>query len=329
MNKILVTGGAGYVGSHACKQLKSSGFTPVTFDNLSTGHEEFAKWGPLFIGDLRSESDLRSAFEEHEPVAVIHFAAKAYVGESVIKPEDYYLNNVVGSLNLLRVMREFACEKLIFSSSCATYGIPEITPTPIDHVQAPISPYGQSKLMVEKIISDYCAAYGMSATLLRYFNVAGADLDLEVGERHRPETHLIPNAINAAMQDDGTFDLNGDDYSTADGSCIRDFIHVADLAEAHVLCLQAILQESKNAQPCVAYNLGSGVGYSVLQVIAEIEKQLSTKIRINANPKREGDAPELVADSRVISQQLGWQPKHSDLATIIASAHQWALKELA
>jgi len=198
--RIAVTGGAGYIGSHTCKELYKNGFTPIVLDNLSTGHAEFVKWGPFVLGDIQDEDHIRGAFEKYEPEAVIHFAASAYVGESVIEPEKYYINNVIGSLNLLRVMREEECNNLVFSSSCATYGLPKTVPITIDHIQKPINPYGTSKLIVEKAICDYIVAYKLKAVILRYFNAAGADLDGDIGERHDPETHLIPNAMKSSLQ---------------------------------------------------------------------------------------------------------------------------------
>lgn len=328
MSNILVTGGAGYIGSHTCKALKQQGFTPVVFDNLSTGHEAFVQWGPLVVGDIQNITELQAAFARYKPLAVIHFAASAYVGESVTDPEKYYNNNVTGSLKLLQVMREHACQQLVFSSSCASYGLPSVTPIPIDHPQNPINPYGHSKLMVEQIIADYANAYALQATVLRYFNAAGADLEGDIGERHEPETHLIPNAINAALDATQTLTIYGTDYPTQDGSCIRDYIHVADLASAHVLCLKKLQTNNDKKGFMQAYNLGSETGFSVLEVVAAIENKLSTKLTRKIADRRPGDPPQLVADSSSIKNELGWEAQYSDLPTIVDSACQWAHQEL-
>jgi len=329
MTNILVTGGAGYIGSHTCKELYKNGFTPIVLDNLSTGHAEFVKWGPFVLGDIQDEDHIRGAFEKYEPEAVIHFAASAYVGESVIEPEKYYINNVIGSLNLLRVMREEECNNLVFSSSCATYGLPKTVPITIDHIQKPINPYGTSKLIVEKAICDYIVAYKLKAVILRYFNAAGADLDGDIGERHDPETHLIPNAINAALNSSTNLDIYGTDYDTPDGTCVRDFVHVTDLAKAHVLSLQNMLKPiSTNTPKQHVYNLGSEHGFSVYEIISAIENTLGTKINVKKRPRRAGDPPVLVADSTSARRKLCWVPKHSSLETIISSAHQWIQSEL-
>ena len=326
MTHILVTGGAGYIGSHTCKELHKNGFTPVVLDNLSTGHAEFVKWGPFMLGDVQDEGHIRSAFEQYKPQAVIHFAASAYVGESVVEPEKYYNNNVIGSLNLLKVMREEKCTNLVFSSSCATYGLPQTTPITTDHIQKPINPYGTSKLIVEKAICDYIIAYQLNATILRYFNAAGADIDGDIGERHDPETHLIPNAINAALNDDKHLDLYGTDYDTHDGTCIRDFVHVSDLAEAHVLSLKKMLNQTAQAKQHI-YNLGSEKGFSVYEIIRAVEEITKAKIKIKKRARRAGDPPILIADSTGARTKLNWVPKHSSLKTMISSAHQWALSE--
>lgn len=328
MSNILVTGGAGYIGSHTCKELHKNGFTPVVLDNLSTGHAEFVKWGPFMLGDVQDEDHIRSAFEQYKPQAVIHFAASAYVSESVVEPEKYYNNNVIGSLNLLKIMHEEKCNNLVFSSSCATYGLPQKTPITINHIQKPINPYGTSKLIVEKAICDYITAYQLNATILRYFNAAGADLEGDIGERHDPETHLIPNAINAILNDEMQMSVYGTDYETPDGTCIRDFIHVSDLAEAHVLSLKKMLNPDANTTKQNIYNLGSERGFSVFEIIAAVESILGEKIDIKKCPRRIGDPPILVADSVNARKKLRWVPKHSSLNTIIDSAYQWALSEL-
>ena len=328
MTNILVTGGAGYIGSHTCKELYKKGFTPVVLDNLSTGHAEFVKWGPFMLGDLQDKDHIRIAFDKYQPQAVVHFAASAYVGESVVNPEKYYSNNVIGSLNLLKVMHEEKCYNLVFSSSCATYGLPKSTPITIDHMQKPINPYGTSKLIVEKVICDYINAYQLSATILRYFNAAGADIDGDIGERHDPETHLIPNAINASLNSKKHLEIYGTDYNTSDGTCIRDYVHVTDLAEAHVLSLKKMFnQDDTNQSKQHIFNLGSEKGFSVYEIVSAVESITGAKINIKKRPRRAGDPSILVADNTEARTKLNWVPKYSSLKTIINSAHQWALSE--
>jgi len=318
--RVLVTGGAGYVGSHACKSLSQAGFTPISFDNLEHGHISAVNWGPLHQGDLRKAEEIEDAMEEWSPIAVMHFAAYAYVGESVTDPAKYYLNNVTGTLNLLAAMRKAKCENIVFSSSCATYGIPaELGVINERTIQQPVSPYGSSKLMAEKIIIDHCGAYGMRSVLLRYFNAAGADPDGEIGEAHDPETHLIPLLLLAAMDPSRTVELYGDDYPTSDGTCIRDYIHVSDLGRAHVAALQQIL-ETKESN---TYNLGTGVGHSVNEVVQGIREITNKPIQTRTIARRAGDPPMLVADISKVKQNLAWEPLHSQLSEIIETAWRW------
>lgn len=319
MKNILVTGGAGYIGSHACKALAAAGFTPVTFDNLVYGHREAVQWGPLVNADLLDADAISHVIKEYRPIAVMHFAAYAYVGESVENPGKYYRNNVVGSLNLIEAMRDAGLDKVIFSSTCATYGIPEQALISESHRQSPINPYGYSKLMIEKMLMDFDHAHGIRSISLRYFNAAGADVDGEIGEDHNPETHLIPLVLDAAAGLRESITMHGNDYPTPDGSCIRDYVHVSDLADAHVLTLQALLTGAETN----AYNLGNGQGYSVHEVISAARKVTGKNIPVAIGPRRAGDPPRLVGDAGLIKQSLGWAPKYSDIDDIIGSAWRW------
>jgi UDP-arabinose 4-epimerase len=319
MNNILVTGGAGYIGSHACKALSATGFTPVTFDNLVYGHREAVRWGPLVIADLLDQNAISKAIQDYQPVAVMHFAAYAYVGESVENPGKYYRNNVVGSLNLLEAMRDADIDKIIFSSTCATYGVPEQLPIPETHAQHPINPYGTSKLMIEKMLTDFDHAHALRSICLRYFNAAGADMEAEIGEDHDPETHLIPLVLEAAAGLRESIMIYGNDYATPDGSCIRDYVHVSDLANAHVLALQSLLKGGASA----VYNIGNGYGYSVEEVISTARKVTGKNIPVTIGPRRAGDPACLVGDAKLIKQALGWSPRYFDLVDIIDSAWRW------
>jgi UDP-glucose 4-epimerase len=317
---ILVCGGAGYIGSHACKALARAGYTPVTFDNLSTGHRRAVKWGPLVEGDLLDRLDLAHAFREFHIDAVMHFAARSLVGESMRQPELYFLNNVTGTLNLLDAMREASVDRLVFSSTAAVYGNPEYTPIDEAHPTRPINPYGSSKLMAERQIAEYCRDHGLRAACLRYFNAAGADADGEIGEAHDPETHLIPNLIQAALDPSiGPVKLFGDDYDTPDGTCIRDYVHVTDLCEAHLLALD-YLREHPGSH---VFNLGTGDGNSVAEVLAACRALHDGKPASEIHPRREGDAAVLVASSRWAQEKLAWIPRHS-LSACIASASAFA-----
>ncbi len=316
---VLVTGGAGYIGSHTCKALAAAGFTPVTVDNLVYGHEWAVKWGPLLKGDIQDGVRLDQAFDVYKPVAVIHFAAFAYVGESVASPDKYYGNNVAGTIALLNAMRRHQCRNLVFSSTCATYGVPQTVPIREDHEQRPINPYGWSKLMVEQIIRDYERAYGMRHVVLRYFNAAGADPEKQIGEDHDPETHLIPLVIQTVMKQRGYVEIFGTDYPTPDGTAIRDYIHVSDLATAHVLALQYLL----DGEGSVAVNLGTGQGHSVLEVIRAVEAVSGAKVSARQSPRRAGDPPSLVADPSRAAATLGWRARFDSIDPIVESAFRW------
>ena len=318
MLNILVTGGAGYVGSHTCKALAASGLKPIAYDNLLTGHDWAVRWGPLEKGDMLDAARLDQVFGLYQPAAVLHFAALAYVGESVEHPARYYSNNVSGTLNLLDVMRKHGVNQIVFSSTCATYGIPEAMPISEAHPQKPINPYGSSKLMVERILADYRAAYGIQSISLRYFNASGADPEAQIGEEHDPETHLIPLVLTAASGGQPVT-IYGTDYDTPDGTCIRDFIHVTDLANAHVLSLKA-LKEGCNRP---SYNLGTGSGYSVREVIEVIESTIGRPVSVKEGPRRAGDPPKLVANSSRARKELSWQTRYSDLNQIVATAWNW------
>lgn len=319
--KILVTGGAGYIGSHTAKELHASGYSPVVVDNLVYGHEWAVQWGPLYREDIHQKQKLIEIIRKEKIEAVIHFAAFAYVGESVKDPLKYYQNNVMGTLSLLEATRETGVKKIIFSSTCATYGVPERTPIEENFSQNPINPYGQSKLMVEHILKDYVRAHDFSATALRYFNASGADKDLAVGEDHSPETHLIPLAIEAAMKPGKQLTVFGTDYPTPDGTCVRDYIHVTDLAKAHVLAL-------KNAKDKTFsfYNLGTGQGFSVQQVIDQISQTVGKTVKFQLGVRREGDPPALVASGNKARQELQWNPTESSLANISKTAVDWYKK---
>lgn len=322
--KILVTGGAGYIGSHACKALATRGFEPVTYDNLSRGHRWAAKWGPLEVGEISDESRLREVLDRHRPAAVMHFAAYAYVGESMENPLLYYQNNVAGSAALLRVIVDWGIIPLVFSSTCATYGIPESIPIPENHPQRPINPYGFSKLAVERILADVDRAHGLRSISLRYFNAAGADPDGDVGEAHEPEPHLVPRVLAAAR--DGTpMTVYGDDYDTPDGTCIRDYIHVTDIADAHVRALDHLL----SGGPGCALNLANAQGHSVRQVIDAAQNICGKRIGIERAPRRPGDPPVLVGSAERAHALLGWTPARSALETQIADAWNWMQKGVA
>jgi len=316
---VIVTGGAGYVGSHACKALARAGFVPVTIDNMARGHEWAVKWGPLVKADLADTTALDAVFASYRPLAVLHFAAFAYVGESVSAPEKYYRNNVAGTLSLLDVMLRHRCRHIVFSSTCATYGVPTVVPIAEDHVQQPINPYGWSKLMVERILCDYERAHGMRYFALRYFNAAGADPDGEIGECHSPETHLLPLVIEAALGRRPHVELFGTDYPTTDGTAVRDYIHVADLAEVHVRALAHLLAGHASN----FLNVGTGRGQSVREVVEAVQAVTECVVHTRSAARRPGDPPILIADPARACAMLGWQPRISDLATIVATAVRW------
>jgi UDP-arabinose 4-epimerase len=316
---ILVTGGAGYVGSHACKALAAAGHRPVVYDNLSRGHRAAVRWGPLVEGDLHDSGRLAEAFRIHQITAVMHFAAFAYVGESVADPEIYYANNLGGTLALLGAMRQAKVGTIVFSSTCAVYGVPEKLPIGETTAKGPLNPYGDTKLAIERVLHWYAGAYGLRYAALRYFNAAGADPDGEIGEDHDPETHLIPLIMRAALGRGDPISIFGTDYPTRDGTAIRDYIHVSDLADAHLRALGYLAAGGENA----ALNLGTGRGHSVREVIAAVERTSGRPVPQREVPRRPGDPPELVADPALALSRLGWRPRHSDLDTIIATALAW------
>jgi UDP-arabinose 4-epimerase len=319
MSTVLVTGGAGYIGSHACKALAAAGYEPVVYDNLVYGHRDAVRWGPLEEGDTADEARLIEVIERYRPVAAMHFAAYAYVGESVTDPGKYYRNNVGGTVGLLEALRRCEVEHLVFSSTCATYGMPVTERIAEDHPQAPINPYGRSKLMVESILQDYDTAFGLRSLSLRYFNAAGADPEGEIGENHDPETHLIPLILDAALGRRPHITVFGSDYDTPDGTCIRDYIHVTDLADAHVRALRVL----QDGQPTGVMNLGNGAGYSVNEVIEAARRITAREIVNVAGERRPGDPDRLVAAAGRAAQTLGWVPAYPDLDAIIGTAWNW------
>lgn len=317
--KILVCGGAGYIGSHMCKALARAGYEPVTFDNLSTGHRWAVKWGPLVEGDLLEPESLGTALRLHEVQAVFHFAARSLVAESMREPGLYFRNNVTGTLNLLDAMREAGVDQLVFSSTAAVYGNPEYTPIDEAHPTRPINPYGWSKLLAERQIAEFCRAHGMKAACLRYFNAAGADPEGEVGEAHEPETHLIPNILLSALDPSrGPVKLFGNDYPTVDGTCVRDYIHVDDLCDAHLRALQYL----GSSPGFHAFNLGTGSGYSVADVLEECRVQSGHRLDADYAPRREGDPAVLVACSDKARDLMSWHPT-STLQQIVRDARAW------
>lgn len=319
MSKILVVGGAGYIGSHMCKYLHGNGMTPVVLDNLSLGHRESVKWGPLFVGNLDDSKLLAEIFSKHDIQAVMHFAAFCYVGESMTEPLKYYQNNVAATLGLLSSMLEHGIDKMIFSSSCATYGEPETLPISEGQTQKPINPYGRTKLMMENILDDLDSANGLKSVCLRYFNAAGADPEGELGEDHDPETHLIPLVLSAALGRMKQLTVFGNDYPTEDGTCVRDYIHINDLAQAHYLALNHLLDGGKSKK----YNLGNGSGYSILDVINTAIQISSKDIPFTFADRRPGDPAILVGSSDRAMQELKWEPVYTDLETIIQTAWDW------
>jgi UDP-arabinose 4-epimerase len=321
--RIFITGGAGYVGSHTCKRLSRAGNKVAVYDDLSRGHREFVKWGQLFEGKLQEREKLRNSLREFAPDAVMHFAACAYVGESVRDPHLYYANNVCGTLSLLWAMREVGIPRLVFSSSCATYGQPDQMPITEDTPQRPINPYGASKVMAEQICRDFEKAHGIKFVVLRYFNACGADLEGEIGERHDPEPHLIPRALMAADGGGETFEIYGDDYPTPDGTCVRDFVHVDDLADAHIAAAEYLAKEGVSSE----FNVGSGQGHSVREVIRAVEEVTGELVPQRLAPRRDGDPPVLVADISKARRILKWKPHASDLQTIVNTAWDWYCKE--
>jgi len=319
--KILVTGGAGYIGSFTVKALKEADFEPVVFDNLETGHLEAIPGTKIYVGTLQKDTELLDkVFKEEKPQAVVHFAAYIEVGESVENPQKYFLNNVGGSLNLLRVMIDNNVLRIVFSSTAAVYGEPKKIPLDEDDLKFPTNPYGESKLMVEKILNWYGRAYGLSSVALRYFNAAGAALDGSIGQDYPKPTHLITRACEAALGKRKDFQINGNDYETPDGTCIRDYIHVIDLAEAHIAALKFLTSENKGFR---AFNVGAGKGFSVLEVVKKVKEVSGIDFKTPIGSRREGDPARLIAKAEKVKKELGWQPKYSDLETIIKSAWEW------
>ncbi|UJW74436.1 UDP-glucose 4-epimerase GalE [Rhizobium sp. SL42] len=315
---ILVVGGAGYIGSHTCLALANKGYVPLVYDNFSGGHEEFVKWGPAEQGDIRDRARLREVLAKHKPVAALHFAGLIEVGQSFQEPEAFYDVNVVGSLTLLQALMEADIRAFVFSSTCATYGKPERLPLDETHPQNPINPYGRTKHIVEQALRDFDLCDRMRSVMLRYFNAAGADFECRIGEWHTPETHAIPLAIEVALGRRPHFSIFGDDYDTRDGTCIRDYIHVNDLADAHVRAVEYLL----NGGETVDINLGTGNGTTVKELISAIESVSGRPMPVVKTERRAGDPPMLVASNGKAENVLGWQPKH-DINDIIRSAWNW------
>ena len=316
---ILVTGGAGYIGSHTNKELHKRGYQTVVYDNLVYGHKESVKWGTLEIGDLSDKERLESVFKNYPIEAVIHFAAYAYVGESVTEPAKYYNNNVCNTINLLDIMRKYNVNYIIFSSTCATYGIPEKMPITEDMPQNPVNPYGATKKMVERILEDYRKAYEINYCCLRYFNAAGADPEGELGESHMPETHLIPLILDAASGKRESISIFGTDYPTKDGTCIRDYIHVSDLADAHIRALEYLKQGGEST----CFNLGNGNGDSVQHVIEVVKQVTGKEFKVKEEKRRAGDPPVLIGSAEKAEKVLGWKPKYAEIETIVEHAWKW------
>ncbi len=319
MSNILVTGGAGYIGSHACKLLKAAGYTPVTYDNLSTGWEDAVRFGPFEKGDLNDRARLDQIFAAYQPSAIMHFAALSQVGESIREPGLYWHNNVSGSLNLFQAAVQAGCLNVVFSSTCATYGDQDNVVLDEACEQHPINAYGASKRAIEDILRDFETAYGMRHVIFRYFNVAGADPDAEIGEFHRPETHLVPLMLDAADGKRDALTIFGTDYDTADGTCIRDYVHVMDLVDAHLLGLRW-LEDSKDSR---VFNLGSGTGFSVRDVINQSGRVTNREVPVVEGPRRPGDSTKLVSGSTRAETELGWQPNRSTLEQMIGDAWRW------
>ncbi len=316
---VLVAGGAGYIGSHACKALSKAGYLPVTYDNLVYGHEWAVKWGPLELGDILDRGRLDEIIAKYQPQAIMHFAAFTYVGESVSDPGKYYRNNVVGSLNLIEAARDHGISSFVFSSTAAVYGISDRMPIVEEMPRQPVNPYGVSKSMVERMLADFGQAHGLRSIALRYFNAAGADPENEIGEDHDPESHLIPIVLDAVSGRRQTITVFGTDYDTPDGTCLRDYIHVSDLADAHVKALEAL----RSGAPSGAYNLGNGRGFSVREVISAAEKATGLKVPVVFGARRPGDPAQLISDATKAREALGWQPQIAGLSEILSTAWAW------
>jgi len=320
--RILVTGGAGYIGSHTAKALARAGYEPVVYDNLRTGYRWAVKWGPFIEGDLADTALLSRTLKDYHIEAVLHFAASLYVGESMTQPRQYFWNNVVNTLRLLDAMQDGGVCHIVFSSTAAVYGDPEVVPIPEKHPWRPVNPYGESKLFMERTMHWYSVAYGVRWAALRYFNASGADAETELGEAHDPETHLIPLVIQAALGQRPYVEVYGTDYPTPDGTAIRDYIHIVDLAEAHVLALRHLLAGGES----FAVNLGTGSGHSVREVIAAVGKMCDGRVPVRDAPRRPGDPPVLVADPSQAKKLLAWEPRHPGLDAIVESAWRWHAK---
>src|ERR1700722_10035631 len=318
MTNILVAGGAGYIGSHTCLDLFTKGFKPIVYDNLSNGHAEFVKWGPLEKGDIRDRSKIDETLRKYRPLAIVHFAAAIEVGESVRDPGGFYDNNVVGTITLLRAAQAAGIDKFVFSSTCATYGVPSSMPMNEAHPQLPINPYGRSKLIVEQILKDLDVYQGFRSVILRYFNAAGADIEGRIGEWHSPEIPAIPIPLETALGRRPYFQVLGTDYATRDGSCIRDFVHVLDLADAHTRAVEHLLNNGTSH----ALNLGTGHGTSVKELLEAVQHASGKNFKAIYGPRREGDSPALVADNSLARRTIGWSPRH-DLKSIIDTAWNW------
>ncbi len=318
---VLVVGGAGYIGSHTCLDLANKGFKPVVYDNFSNGHREFVKWGPAEEGDIRDRARLDEVLAKHKPAAILHFAALIEVGESVKDPVSFYENNVIGTLTLLSAAQAAGVKAFVFSSTCATYGLPQSVPLDESHQQVPINPYGRTKYIVEQALADYDQYKGLRSVILRYFNAAGADFEGRIGEWHTPETHAIPLAIDAALGRRQGFKVFGSDYDTRDGTCVRDYIHVLDLADAHVRAVEYLLDGGDS----VALNLGTGTGTTVKELLGTIETVSNRPFPVEYVGRREGDSTTLVANNDKARDILGWSPKY-DLTEIIQSAWNWHAK---
>ncbi|MDR9776449.1 UDP-glucose 4-epimerase GalE [Rhizobium hidalgonense] len=318
---VLVVGGAGYIGSHTCLDLANKGYKPVVFDNFSNGHREFVKWGPAEEGDIRDRARLDEVLAEHKPAAILHFAALIEVGESVKDPVSFYENNVIGTLTLLSAAQAAGINAFVFSSTCATYGLPQSVPLDESHRQVPINPYGRTKYIVEQALADYDQYRSLRSVVLRYFNAAGADFEGRIGEWHQPETHAIPLAIDAALGRRQGFKVFGSDYETRDGTCVRDYIHVLDLADAHVRAVEYLLKGGDS----VALNLGTGTGTTVKELLGAIEDVSNRPFPVEYIGRREGDSHTLVANNDKARDVLGWVPQY-DLSEIIRSAWNWHAK---
>lgn len=319
MKTVLVTGGAGYIGSHCCKAFAESGWSVIAYDNLSRGWRDAVKWGPLVEADICDAAAVAAALHQHRPDVVAHFAAYAYIGESVERPELYYRNNSFGTLVLLEEMLKIGVDKLILSSTCASYGIPIRSPIDETHPQSPINPYGWSKFIVERMVDDLSDAHRLNAIVLRYFNAAGCDPDGEVGERHEPETHVIPLAIEAAVGSGRIFTINGTDFDTRDGTAVRDYVHVTDLARAHVLAGEKLLRD----RGVHVYNLGTGNGTTVNELVDAVRRASGTRLPVAYGPRRAGDPPALVAAAGKAARELGWMPEQSGIDRIVETALAW------